>query len=205
MLEKIGREVSTAVERVTEWLQAAPLLPALGAVLMGGLQCFSGYRLLRFWITLSGFGVGMITGYMVSSILLTEAEGQEYMPVLIGLGAGILCAFAAHRVYLAGVFLFCGIMAFTALSGYTFPEGRGWDIFGFAARIAAFLIVGYIGMKFARPAVILISGLAGSASAVRALPAFVPVLALDQELRLLLFVLTAAAGIVVQTLTTRGK
>ena len=193
------------VLQITEWLQAAPLLPVLGAVLLGLLECFSGYRLLRFWIAFSGFVTGLIAGYLVSSILLTQTEGQEHIPVIIGLAAGLLCAFLAHRVYLAGVFLFCGLMAFSALSSYAFPEGRGWDIFGFAARVAAFLIVGYIGMKFARPAVILISAFAGSSSSVRALPAFVPALQSDEELQLLIFVLLAAAGIIVQTLTTRGK
>ena len=186
-------------------METAPLLPALGTVLMGLLQCFSGYKLLRFWITLSCFGAGTIAGYLLSSMLITDLTGREYMPVVIAIAAGILCGFLAHKVYLAGVFLFCGLMAFSAMAYVRFPAGDAWQIFGFAARIAAFLIVGYIGMKFARPAVILISSLSGGLSVSRALPSFVPVLQGDEELQLLILALLAAAGIVMQYVTTRGK
>ena len=193
------------MQELNRLIQAAPLLPALGTVLIGLLQCFSGYKLLRFWITLSGFGAGLIAGYLLSSMLIPDLAGREYMPIVIALAAGILCGFLAHKVYLAGVFLFCGLMAFSAMASVRFPAGDAWQIFGFAARVAAFLIVGYIGMKFARPAVILISSLAGALSVARALPSFVPVLQGDEELQLLILVLLAAAGIVVQYVTTRGK
>lgn len=193
------------MEQISQFIQAAPLLPVLGTVLMGLLQCFAGYRLLRFWITLSGFGVGMIAGYTVTSMVITDLTGREYIPVVIALAAGILCGFLAYRIYLAGVFLFCGLMAFTAMASVRFPAGDAWQIAGFAARVAAFLIVGYLGMKFARPAVVLISALSGALSVSRALPSFVPVLQTDEKLQLLILVLLAAAGMIMQFVTTRGK
>lgn len=193
------------MEYVNRFLEAAPLLPTAGALFAGLLQCFSGYRLLRFWIWLSGFGVGALMGYAVSSVLLENAEGSSCMPLVIALAAGIVCGFLAHKAYLAGVFLFCGLMAFTVAAEYPFPETRGWEIAAFAIRVAVFLIAGYIGMKFAKPAVILISGFAGASSVMRALPAFVPDLAADRDLQYIILAVLAAAGILIQSITSRGR
>ena len=192
------------MNQINSIIESAPLLPVLGLLLAGLLQCFLGYRFLKFWITIAGFGVGLVLGYIVSSLIIRETGGETYIPVIIGLAAGLVFGFLAYKVYLAGVFIFCGLMAFGAAAAFTFPEGRGWDIFAFVVRVVVFLIAGYVGMKFARPAVILISAFAGSSQVLRALPTFVTALRSDQELRMLIFVLLAAVGIVVQWITTSG-
>lgn len=193
------------MEYLNRFLEAAPLLPVLGMLLTGMLQCFAGYRLLKFWISLSGFAVGLFMGYAVSSMLLENTEGKSYIPFVIALAAGILCGFLAHKAYLAGVFLFCGIMAFTLAAAYPFPETEGWEIAAFVIRVAVFLIAGFAGMKFAKPAVILISSFAGASSAMRALPSFVPALTAERDLQFICLAVLTAAGILIQSISSRGR
>ena len=73
-------------------------------------------------------------------------------PAVIGLVAGIVLALVAFRLYIVGVFLYCGFMAFSAVQTISVPEGQGWNILLIVLGVAAFLGAGFSGGKI-RPAV----------------------------------------------------
>ncbi|HCE77732.1 MAG TPA: hypothetical protein DEP61_02275, partial [Lachnospiraceae bacterium] len=69
------------------------LLVQLSAVFLvlslvtGIIQCFFGYRLLKFWITLFGLLLGFLLGYSISGQLVSDSA---VVSVLAGIAAGLL-------------------------------------------------------------------------------------------------------------------
>ena len=164
------------------------------SVALALLQCFSGYRLLKFWIGVIGFLAGFVLGFGISS---STIAGEAYLPAVIGLVAGIVLALVAFRLYIVGVFLYCGFMAFSAVQTISVPEGQGWNI------LAAFLGAGFLAAKFARPCIIAVTAVTGAFNAVNALRTLIPALGSD-SMRILAGVVIAAMGMAVQFFTTRG-
>ncbi len=73
-----------------------------GAVAIGTLYCFLGYRTLKFVIALTGF---LLAGTVAAGIALWLTHGNQ-TAALIGLGfGGISGAFALFFLYKAGIFL----------------------------------------------------------------------------------------------------
>lgn len=183
------------------------LLAQLSAVFLvlslvtGIIQCFFGYRLLKFWITLFGFLLGFLLGYGISGQLVSDSA---VVPVLAGIAAGLLAGFLAFKIYLLGVFVFCGLLGFYLVSAISFPSGDGWTVLAFILEIVAFVAVGILSVKFARPFIIVITAGSGAFSAVRALASLTPSVALlqVQSSRLIILLVLAACGIMLQFLMT---
>lgn len=169
------------------------------SVALSLLQCFFGYRLLKLWVTVIGFLAGFALGFGISMYLIKD---EAYLPAVIGLAAGVLLALLAFRLYLAGVFLFCGLIAFSAVQTISAPEGPGWDILMIVLGIVAFLAAGVLAVKFSRPCIIAVTAVSGAFNAVDALQTPVPALG-DDGIRLLAGILVAALGIAVQFFTTK--
>lgn len=169
------------------------------SVALSLLQCFFGYRLLKLWVTVIGFLAGFALGFGISMYLIKD---EAYLPAVIGLAAGVLLALLAFRLYLAGVFLFCGLIAFSAVQTISAPEGQGWDILMIVLGIVAFLAAGVLAVKFSRPCIIAVTAVSGAFNAVDALQTPVPALG-DDGIRLLAGILVAALGIAVQFFTTK--
>ena len=169
------------------------------SVALALLQCFFGYRLLKFWIAVIGFLVGFALGF---GIAMYNIDGEAYLPAVIGLIAGIILALLAFKLYLVGVFLFCGAIAFSAVQTISLPEGQAWDVVLIILGIVAFIVAGFLAVKFSRPCIIAITAISGAFNAVDALQTPVPALGAD-SLRIAAGVGLAALGIVVQFLTTR--
>ena len=170
------------------------------SVALALLQCFSGYRLLKFWIGVIGFLAGFVLGFGISS---STIAGEAYLPAVIGLVAGIVLALVAFRLYIVGVLLYCGFMAFSAVQTISVPEGQGWNILLIVLGVAAFLGAGFLAAKFARPCIIAVTAVTGAFNAVNALRTLIPALGSD-SMRILAGVVIAAMGMAVQFFTTRG-
>ena len=172
----------------------------VGSLILGILQCFFGFRLLRFWISVTGFVLGIYLGKTISSEFLSK---PEYAPWLIGAVCGFLLCFLAYKIYLAGVFIFCGILAASVIGQIPFPEGQAWKVLLYVLMAAGFVLAGVLAVKFSRPAVIFITAGAGAAAAVHALVLMKTNISGSADLQKLVTAVMFAAGAAVQFLTTR--
>ena len=84
------------------------LSPILG-LLLEAVLCFAGYRLQRIGIALIGFLLGAGIGMSIAG----DREGLAWLAIVLALAGGILFSVLAYRMYLAGIFLLSGILAFT--------------------------------------------------------------------------------------------
>jgi hypothetical protein len=86
---------------------------ALAGVLLvfGVIQCFAGYRLLRFIVVGTGFGVGASAGVAATQLL----SGGQSAQAIAGVVFGLVFAWLATRIYFAGVFML-GAAAGAAIS-----------------------------------------------------------------------------------------
>ena len=185
---------------ISEIMSGLTEVLAVGSLILGILQCFFGFRLLRFWISVTGFLLGLYLGRTISSDFISE---PQYAPWLIGAVCGFLLCFFAYRIYLSGVFIFCGILAASVIRMIPFPEGHAWKVVLYILMAAGFVLAGVLAVKFSRPAVIFITAGAGAAVSVHALALMKTNLSGNPDLQKLVIAVLFAAGAAVQFLTTR--
>ena len=169
-------------------------------LLFAVLQCFFGYKLLRVWIAIIGFFVGFVLGFLVARALI---DGEAYLPAIIGIVAGLLLAFVAFRIYLIGVFIYCGGIAASAVNKISFPEGDVWSIVAIVLCVLAFILAGILAVKFARPCIIAVTAATGAVNAADALRQMFDTLAGNRMLVWGIIIALTAAGMAVQFFTTK--
>ena len=76
------------------------------------LQCFAGYKLIKISIAISSFITGFSLGF---TLTYAQFDPQSYLPAVIGLGTGVFLAFLGFKLYLAGVFILCGIAGLVSI------------------------------------------------------------------------------------------
>lgn len=185
---------------ISEIMSGLTEVLAVGSLILGILQCFFGFRLLRFWISVTGFLLGLYLGRTISSDFISE---PQYAPWLIGAVCGFLLCFFAYRIYLSGVFIFCGILAASVIRMIPFPEGHAWKAVLYILMAAGFVLAGVLAVKFSRPAVIFITAGAGAAVSVHALALMKTNISGNPDLQKLVIAVLFAAGAAVQFLTSR--
>lgn len=179
MLERLPEELSGIFMAVT--------------IIMALVNCFFGYRLLKFWVSLFGFVTGAGAGYFLAEYL----SRNMIIAVIAAIICGIVLMGLAYKVYLAGVFILCGALAYFAMSEILMPD-IWWK---FAACIVVGLIIGFIAVKFVRPAVIVSSGIHGGISSVGAMLTAVGLQ--DQTMAVVAGLALALVGILFQFANTR--
>ena len=108
----VTHTIRTAGKRLTSsFWGAAGIGAGIGAV-FSLINCFFGYRLLRVWIGAAGFMAGVWCGFGAADYFLDN----DALCAIIALAAGVTAAFLALRIYLAGVFLLCGLLAMAVCS-----------------------------------------------------------------------------------------
>jgi len=166
------------------------LLQTVAAVIcvIALIECFFGFRLFRIWIAICGFFLFGALGTAVAYALSDKAG----IALFVGILTAIAGAFVAYRLYLAGVFLSCGLMGY--ILGYLLT-GIYWP------GIVLGLVFGVLGVLFVKPVVILSTAISGGL-----LAGFTLVIVFGGSSRaaaLLLGLLLAAAGVYVQWVTNR--
>ena len=178
------------------------IIPVI-CLVMALLQCFFGYKLVRFWISLFGFLIGFLLGFFISAHFMGE---MGLVQVLIGAGAGVIFGLLAYKIYLAGVFVFCFVLAFAAMACIPWPADDLWNVLSVIICIAVGVLAGVLAVRFSRPLLILITGICGAWNAMNAAMTIWPQLPLqDQNIRLIITALVALVGVLVQFLTTRNS
>ena len=190
--------VSAVSNIMTEFSQVVMVFTVAIAL----LQCFFGYRLLKIWVAIIGFLLGFALGFGISVTLM---KGEAYIPAVIGIVAGILLALVSFKLYLVGVFLFCGFIAFGAVRTIPVPDEAVWKTVLIVLAVVAFVVAGILAVKFSRPCIIAITAVSGAFHAVHGLQTFVPVLASNPALGMVTAIVIAALGIAVQFITTKEE
>lgn len=131
-------------------------------ILFGFLNCFLGYRLLKIWVTLCGFFLGIGGGFVVGKMLFEQRNAI----LLTGAAAGVILAVVAYQVYLVGAFLLG--WALTVFGFYSFGISMGLspkqELAALVAGAFLGIAVGAILVKFSRPGIILLTALSGGIS-----------------------------------------
>lgn len=186
---------------LTEKIQTYATILLLCEVVFGALNCFFGYKLLKVWIAVCGFMIGAVSGFLIAARFLSERN------IVFGItaAAGIVGCVLAYQIYLVGVFFLGWMMSVVAVTAFvrSLPIGDKEKLTVIAAGVLIGLIVGVLIVKFARPSIILLTGISGGISTATA--AF-SLLKLEQPTIVMTGagVLLAVVGILVQFLTTPG-
>jgi hypothetical protein len=191
---QLADELTGVIQKLTTILTVAGVIVAL-------LQCYLGYRLLRFWVSLIGGIIGFALGFGLSRVYLTQLPG--WAPFVIGGVAAALLGFLAFRLYLVGVFLFCGFLGGSIIMLLSFPKEQVWHIVQIVLTAAVFLIVGVLAVKFNRHVVILMTAAAGGMHAARGITKLYAPISQGNLYRYVLAAALILSGILIQFLTTR--
>lgn len=163
------------------------------SIILALVNCFFGFRLLKFWVSLFGFFTGAGGGYFLGNYL----AHNRIIAIIAAVICGIVLMGLAYKVYLAGVFILCGALAYFAMSEIMLPD-IWWK---FVICLVIGFVIGLIAVKFVRPAVIVSSGIHGGISSVGAM---LTVLGMkDQTMALVAGLALAFVGILFQFANTR--
>lgn len=144
------------VERIGQAETLSTVMKGIFGILLvfGVLNCILGYRLLRFWVMIFGFGAGAFAGlFLVRSM---EVEDKTiYLGVMLGIG--IVLGIISFLVYKVGIFILGAGIALT-LSIYVLHPTTSAVFF---ACILCGVIVGTLGVRFAKEVIIVGTSLLG--------------------------------------------
>ncbi|MCI8729893.1 MAG: TMEM198/TM7SF3 family protein [Lachnospiraceae bacterium] len=188
-MEKVMDFLSMAAEELAQiQISTAGVTLAIGL-----LNCFLGYRLLKVWLSLTGFTIGALAGYTIASHYTRSSAIQ----ITVLLLAGLLLGMIAFHIYRIGAFLLCSQAAVVSISILLQPK----DSLKFMICLAAAIVVGLLGAAFVKPMVIFHTALGGGfAAAVSA----AGLLHKEADAKIMFFgAALTAAGIVVQAVSTR--
>lgn len=153
-------EVLTRIIGIMERITREEELPAVvmgifGIVLVFGiLNCVLGYRLLRFWVMLFGFGAGAFAGLFVVRSMGIE-DKMVYLGAMVGIGIAV--GVVAFLIYKLGIFILGAGIAWT-LSIYILHPTTS---FVFFVCILLGVIVGVLGVRYAKEVIIVGTSLLG--------------------------------------------
>ena len=105
------------------------------------LQCFLGYRLFKFWVTICGF----FTFGIMGGVVINTSSDNAGMAMLIVILSALLGAFITFKLYKVGIFILCGFMGF--LLGYVITQAV-------TLGIIMALVLGVLSVFFVRPVII---------------------------------------------------
>ncbi len=157
---EIFSRIMNIADRVSNMEQLSFVaMTGLGIILVFGiLNCILGYRLLRFWMMLGGFGVGGAFGFFAAYTLGNPDKVIYAAAMLLG---GILFAVIAFLIYKAGIFLL-GAGIGWALSIYILHPTKSSVFF---VCILCGVGVGSLAVKYCREVLIVATSIIGGVMA----------------------------------------
>ena len=171
-------------------------------VVVLGVLCFAGYRLLHWASALYGALAGVCLGVGLTGVLgsLNVTNGGLALSSAAMLVLGIVLGVIAYRVTHIGVFLACGVIG--ALVGYV-PGAFAGEAFkgGFVlVLLVCFVLFGVTGILFHEQAYVIATGLSGIPAGI-ILAQMVGIASVPVQL--LLGVILTVAGLAVQIILSR--
>ncbi len=163
------------------------------------VECFFGYKCIKAFVLIIGFLTGFVAAFYVSSAFYNK---DAYIPSVIGMAAGILLALIAFKLYLVGVFIFCGSVAAQAVLRLPLSQEGMQNILRIILCIIAFVVIGVLAVKFAKFCIICVTAIFGAINAINLLRTPVAVLNDNIMIRFAVIAVVAIAGIMIQRITT---
>lgn len=156
------------------------------------IQCFFGFKVIRFWISILGFLLGAAGGYGV----VFSITGNATYGLLGGIICALLLSVLAYRVYLSAVFVIAGIGAYYICMTCLPIDSNFLQVVSLTIAI----IIAVVAMKYMRPAIICITAFQGALTAAEILPTF---LSVSRSYVQIIGIVLGLAGILVQFFTTK--
>lgn len=164
------------------------------------LECYMGYRLIKGFSAVVGFILGFVIAFSIAAGMYTS---DAYIPAIIGICAGIGLALVAFKLYLVGVFIYCGAVASSAVLRLPLSQTGSTGVLLIVLCIAAFVVVGILAVKFSRMCIIAVTSVTGAINAANLLREPLVLIDTNVVLRIAVIALIAVTGILVQRLTTK--
>lgn len=155
-ITEILTRILEIAERITQTEEVSTVVMGIyGIVLVFGiLNCVLGYRLLRFWVMLFGFAAGAFAGlFLVRS--MDVQDKTAYLGAMLGLG--VVFGVVSFMIYKLGIFILGAGIAWT-LSIYILHPTTSAVFF---VCILCGVIVGTLGVRFAKEVIIVGTSLLG--------------------------------------------
>ena len=82
----------------------------IGITMLALLLCFTGYRMVRQWVSFIAFVFGGVMGFSAAK---SAGLGKEYwyLPLIIALAAGIVLSLFGYKLFQLGLFVFSGAVS----------------------------------------------------------------------------------------------
>lgn len=155
-------EYLSGFDQFTEVAAQLSVLLLIVRAAFGALNCFMGYRMLKFWISVCGFFLGAGAGAIGVRVLnLSGSVGW-----IIPLAAGAVAAVLAYEIYLVGAFFLgwvlttYGILMVVRQLDIELKQ----EVLILAAGALLGVLVGILVVKYARPCVIWLTAVSGGMS-----------------------------------------
>jgi predicted nucleic acid-binding Zn ribbon protein len=187
------------MQEVINELINGPVKEIILAILVIALiECFFGFKLLKFWIAVIGFILG---GVLFGVIGGYNGLGSE--TIILSFVGAILCAFISYKVYLIGVFItnFASATAASLLVFAILNNGSAEDQYMFAVIFG--LIVAIIAVILVQPITILSTSISGGTLAGSAIAYLMKVEDPD-SIGSVIGIIIALLGILYQCATNNG-
>lgn len=151
------------MEFIKDLLESLSDFTTAFTIIFAVLSCFFGYKLLKIWIGLAGFLIGLLAGFGVAMQFVHNVT----LAMLIGACVGAVCAFLAFRIYLVGVFVLVFFWVYTMARLIPQPvPGKGWQMVMIGLAVVLGILGGMLAVKFTKPAVICLSAFSGGTKAI---------------------------------------
>lgn len=132
----------------------------IAAVAVGLIECFFGYRILRFLLGVLGFIAGAV---IFGSLGYELAAGSEIISIIAGIAGGIAGAFVMYKLYIVGVFAIGAALGFMT-AAYVFGIMNADPVM--IVLIAAAVLGGVLAAVLQKPMIILATAFGGAYAAV---------------------------------------
>lgn len=158
--EEIMTEVLARIMNIAERIRGMDQLSqaamaVFGIVCVFGiLNCILGYRLLRFWMLLFGFGIGVTAGF---AVVYTSGISDRTIYMIAMVAMGVVLAIIAFLIYRVGIFVL-GAGIGLALSIYILHPTTS-AVFFLCILIGVGL--GLLAMRYAREVIIVGTSILG--------------------------------------------
>jgi len=132
--------------------------------IFGLLQCFFGYKLFKFWCSVTGFLVGGSIGMAISaSGTFAGSPAAGLIGLLVIIVFGCIGSFLAYKAYLVGLFIYAFFAAFLIVSVITAIITNS-IIIGLGVGISAGIALGIVAVIHRRFFIILVTSIFGGIS-----------------------------------------
>lgn len=182
--------------------------------------CFYGFRAFLIFLPIVGFIAGFYIGAEAMQIALDEGFLATILSIIVGLGAGIIGAFASYFFLIMGIILVAGILGFAVTAGILDLLGVSTSCISSLVGLASAVVAVWLTLRYklVRYVLIVITAILGANAIILAILLFfnritveqitsplgtISPIIKDSPLFIVLFLALFGAGVYVQFIASR--